>query len=323
LKFARIWRKLLRFFLWILQSFRSDLFLGSLQYLKTLKLVCDDVTDISIVFGIVDCKNLESLTLHSPSISDIGLFKIADMMSQLRHLDVHQCENVSEEGKFYVKEKMQHFPITLILEANALQKQKSAAVENSFRQIGFPHRGRCVRPERYGPDEEYDRLPQRERMLMAWDRRRRYFALRMIHRVGRAPGDNVANANNAAAGPMPPPPNEEELRMLMEMHPMFAEDDVFMNFGDEEGNNLNPGDGEDASDADDDDDVPTPPNELLGEGEEDLGNFPALALFAQGAAGVFPEINQLEDGGVPEAMHHEFPLMEGAIFNLAMEPESD
>lgn len=210
---------------------------------------------------------------------------------------------------------MQHFPITLILEANAFQKQKSAAVENSFRQVGFPHRGRCVRPERYGPDDEYDRLPLRERMFMAWDRRRRYFALRMIHRVGRAPGENVAN--NAAAGPIPPPPNDEELRMLMEMHPIFAEDDVFMNFGDEEeeGNNLNPGD--EGSDADDDDeDVPTPPNERLGQEGEDL----QYLLMQPVDGGVFPEIDGMEDGGLEEFA---LPLIEAVIFNPEMEPESD
>ncbi|XP_035716373.1 uncharacterized protein LOC110860564 isoform X2 [Folsomia candida] len=282
-------------------KFRSDLFLGSLQYLKTLKLVCDDVTDISIVFGIVGCKNLETLTLHSPSISDMGLFKIADMMPQLQFLDIHECENVSEEGKFYVKEKMQHVP-TLILEPYSMQKLK--LTDNSFRQVGYPYRGRCVRPERYGPDEEYDRLPLRERMLMAMDRRR-YIALRMVHRVGR-----VAAPAAAAAMHVPPPamgnlPDDDELRMLMELHPMFVEDEAFMNFGEERNVQAIV-----LSDSDDEDDIPTPPNEIAEDEEYDniAGNINLNPFLAHGALALGQDDDQDIELDAPEDMQQDFLL---------------
>jgi hypothetical protein len=161
------------------------------------------------------------------------------MVGQLHYLDIHECENVSEEGKFYVKEKLKH--IELILEPYALQKQKST--DNPNRQVGYPYRGRSIRPERYGnlgavggvpgADEDYDRLPLRERMFMAMDRRRRFITLRMIQRVGRAPGAAAAGAAVALEPPEVDPANEDEFRFLMDLQPMFQDDEAenfLMNF---------------------------------------------------------------------------------------------
>lgn len=141
-------------------------------------------------------------------------------MSQLEYLDIHECQNISEEGKFYIKEKLKH--LELILEPYALQKQKTG--ENPHRQVGFPIRGRGCGPraERFGVagigadnDEDFAGLPMRDRMFMAMDRRRRYVALRMIHRVGRVPP--------AFQEIEDPPENEHEFQMLMEMN---LEEDV-------------------------------------------------------------------------------------------------
>lgn len=150
------------------------------------------------------------------------------MTTQLLYLDIHECENVSEEGNSIVK-KMKR--ATLVLEPYSLQKQK--IIENPLRQVGFPSRGRCRPTERsyMSFEDDIDRFPERERIMMAMDRRRRYFGL-LGARINRDVAAVVANAveggNQAAQAPV----NEEELAMMMELnnHPMFNDDEGAGNF---------------------------------------------------------------------------------------------
>jgi hypothetical protein len=115
-------------------------------------------------------------------VTDTGIIKIADrMFNQITYLDIGCCENISEAGKFYAKEKIRGVKL-VVEEPNP--PMLNARPENPNRQVGFT-RGR-QRPDRESLvavfDDEYERIPVRvrERMMLAMDRRRRNLHPRML-----------------------------------------------------------------------------------------------------------------------------------------------
>ncbi|CAL8137121.1 unnamed protein product [Orchesella dallaii] len=87
--------------------YRRDLFIGSLQFLRKLKITASKISDAAIALGLVDCKNLEELTIGSPLITDTGVIFVTDKFCrQLELLDVSYCSEITEQSKFYAGEKM-------------------------------------------------------------------------------------------------------------------------------------------------------------------------------------------------------------------------
>jgi len=132
-------------------------------------------------------------------VTDTGIIKIADRMcNQLKYLHIGFCEDVSEAGKFYAREKIKGVKI-VVDRINV----HNCIPDNSFRQIGFPYHVRhlesnALRPNRVREmlvvfDDEFA-FPinqVRDRVMMAaMERRRRAFRFRQRRPLDR---NNAAN----------------------------------------------------------------------------------------------------------------------------------
>ncbi|ODM99822.1 hypothetical protein Ocin01_06853 [Orchesella cincta] len=80
--------------------------------LRKLKLYSPDVTDASIYFGVVLCKELKELSIERSDITDYGIDAIIRFMD-LYHLSITQCTRVSGPQLELVKEKMKYRNLSL------------------------------------------------------------------------------------------------------------------------------------------------------------------------------------------------------------------
>ncbi|CAL8094320.1 unnamed protein product [Orchesella dallaii] len=88
-------------------EFRAEPFIGNLKRLRRLEILTasNEMTDASILYGIVYCENLKVFILRNASITDIALKKLVDS-TFLEHLETTMCANIRGAAVKYALEKM-------------------------------------------------------------------------------------------------------------------------------------------------------------------------------------------------------------------------
>ncbi|ODN02379.1 F-box/LRR-repeat protein 13 [Orchesella cincta] len=87
--------------------YRRDLYIGSLPFLRTLAVSSPKISDASIAFGVVACKNLKELQIGSPLISDKAIIFLSNRVCKdMDVLDISKCSKLTEQSTFYAHEKL-------------------------------------------------------------------------------------------------------------------------------------------------------------------------------------------------------------------------
>ncbi|CAL8092170.1 unnamed protein product [Orchesella dallaii] len=90
-----------------LNHLRTELYIGSLQYLRELRICAPQMTDAGIVFGINEMAQLKKLKLDSNEITDDGILLLVDeMKNRLCYLDISLCPRVTILSVIYAESKI-------------------------------------------------------------------------------------------------------------------------------------------------------------------------------------------------------------------------
>ncbi|CAL8071470.1 unnamed protein product [Orchesella dallaii] len=142
------------------ELYRQDLFIGSLPSLRTFSVTAPNISDAAVAFGMAWCKNLKELQIGSPLVTDKGIIFLANRLYQdLDLLDLTKCSNITEEGKFYAREKLIGKVIVAEPEEEegdemeiSRRKLKIAKLEYSYRGIVKTKQGPSSCPRLASPD---------------------------------------------------------------------------------------------------------------------------------------------------------------------------
>jgi len=177
-------------------KFRRDLFIGNLTNLTHLRLESEQMTHLSVLFGIVKCNQIEHLYLKSDKLSDAAVESIADqMICSLKVLNVVNCPGVTEAGKFFARERIPNLKVYV----------SGDTVED------LEHREKLKAQSKHAHYDAFSRRRGRAESPRALEVHRRRLAFRLAHRyndllhdfepVGAEGGQGAGAGEGGAAGP--------------------------------------------------------------------------------------------------------------------------